>query len=352
MRIVIFLKKYCLYLLAVLIISIFLSWPLVLATEEYIFKPDLPIVLSDKNHLIIIEEKEIAQPTENINVLVFGGDIMLSRTVNKKMSTYNNYEWPFQDIAPLFSEADLAIANLESPFLFSNNYNVNTGSFSFKADPKSAQALSLAGLDVLSIANNHILNQGNQGILDTYQVLDKINISSVGTVKRPVVIKESKGIKFAFLAYSYDSSSALISSLDSKQVALDINEARTKSDVVIVLMHAGTEYRREPNQEQIEFAHAAVDAGADMVVGHHPHWAQTIETYKNKTIIYSLGNLIFDQMWSQKTKEGLVAKVYFKDRILDHIEYIPIEIEDYGQAKIMPAGINRDEMLKNIKAQD
>jgi poly-gamma-glutamate synthesis protein (capsule biosynthesis protein) len=351
MPVINFLKKYWLHVLAVIIITVVLLRPVVLATENYFASSPLHL-FSPENHLLKTENKDFSPKPETLNTLVFGGDIMLSRTVNQKMSVYNDYSWPFKNISTLFSEADLAIANLESPFLFTNNYNVKTGSFSFKANPKSVQSLLLAGFDVLSLANNHILNQGQQGITDTYKVLSEAGIAGVGTADNKLIIKESKGIKFVFLAYSYDFSSPLISHLDSKQVALDIKDAQTKADVVIILMHAGTEYSLEPNQEQIEFAHAAVDAGADLVIGHHPHWPQTVETYQGKTIVYSLGNLIFDQMWSKETSEGLVVKAYFKDKVLDHIDYIPINIRDYGQAEIMPLGDNRDKMLKNIKVQN
>lgn len=349
MRLINYFKKYYWYYLSGLLILIILAWPLIIKYKEiYSIKETPNNSIINNNHF---DETKI-KTTEISNVLVFGGDIMLSRTVNSKMSTYQDYTWPFKKIATLFSEADLAIANLESPFLFTNNYEVKSGSFSFKANPQSVKALLLAGFDVLSLANNHILNQGRQGILDTYKVLDETGISSVGTKERSIVIKESKGVKFAFLAYSYDQSSPLISGLDPKQLVLDIKEAKTKSDIVVILMHAGTEYKLEPNAKQIEFAHAAIDAGADLVIGHHPHWPQLIEHYQGKTIIYSLGNLIFDQEWSSSTKEGLVVKVYFKDKQLENIEYIPIEIKDFGQASIMPPGDNYNKMLKNIKALD
>ena len=145
MRVVIFLKKYWLHLLAALAIISILSWPLVLISEDSFFVPYLPHFFSGEQHLVKTENKVLPEKKEVSNVIVFGGDIMLSRTVNKKMQSYGDYAWPFRKISSLFSEADLAVANLESPFLFSNNYNVNTGSFSFKANPKSVQALTLAG---------------------------------------------------------------------------------------------------------------------------------------------------------------------------------------------------------------
>lgn len=331
------------WLIAILVISIILLWPITVLTDKYNNK----FLGLTKRHLEPNTDSKVI-PLKAKNVLVFGGDVMLSRTVNSRMEKYQNYNWPLENIATLFSEADLAIANLESPFLVSNNYQVLTGSFSFKANPKSVSALSLAGFDVLSLANNHILNQGSKGLLDTYKILDGVGIKYVGTRENNLIIKESRGIKFAFLAYTYNQDSKLIANINDDSVKSDVASAKSQADVVIVMMHAGTEYTRQPNKSQINFAHLAIDSGADLVVGHHPHWPQITEIYQGKTIIYSLGNLVFDQMWSKETKQGLVAKVYFDDKEQTNIEYIPIIIKDYGQAQIMPDGAEKDDLLQEI----
>jgi len=114
-------------------------------------------------------------------------------------------------------------------------------------------------------------------------------------------------------------------------------------------MHAGIEYTTIPNQQQKDFARAAIKAGADIVIGHHPHWPQSFEFYQEKPIIYSLGNLIFDQMWSKETKSGLLLKMTWQKE-LKELELIPIQISDYGQAKILPEGIEKESILNNIGA--
>jgi poly-gamma-glutamate synthesis protein (capsule biosynthesis protein) len=125
-------------------------------------------------------------------------------------------------------------------------------------------------------------------------------------------------------------------------------------------MHAGTEYMRTPNQNQTEFAHAAIDAGADMVIGHHPHWIQTTEKYQGKYIFYSLGNFIFDQMWSQDTKEGLALKITLSKipapRLqgtpvpakLEKLELVPVIIENYSTPRLA----NEVESLRILKKID
>lgn len=332
----------------ILIIAALSLWPFFKLTGDRNWLPTH--MLSDfinQETLPVAQEAAPEKITENI--LVFGGDIMLSRSVNGQMEKFQDYSWPFEKIYSLFSEADLAIANLESPFLVSNKYVVPTGSFSFKANPKSIEALKLAGFDVLSLANNHMLNQGLTGLKDTSDILSGASIGFTGKASANLVVKESRGIKFGFLSYTYAADSSLIANmLKISQLKTDIKEAKKKSDVVIVMMHAGTEYKKTPNDQQIAFAHAAVDNGADLVIGTHPHWIQTVEQYQGKTIIYSLGNLIFDQMWSHETSIGLVVKAYFMDKKLDKIEYIPINIKNYGQAEIMPDGVEKDAILKSL----
>lgn len=331
------------WIILAMVVLFFLSWPLLSTNSLWLWHTNS----EDNNHLIV-NSQPVTTP-KNKNVLVFGGDIMLSRTVNAKMEKYQNYNWPFEKIASIFSEADLAIANLESPFLFTDNYQVLSGSFSFKANPQSVAGLSLSGFDVLSLANNHILNQGKKGVLDTKKVLDEAGISYSGLVENNLVIKESNGLKFAFLAYTYDDSSALIANMSNEsQLQLDIESAKEKADIVIVMMHAGTEYVKTPNKQQVSFAHLAIASGADLVIGHHPHWPQIIEQYQGKTIIYSLGNLIFDQMWSLETRKGLIAKVYFDGKELTNIEYFPIIIKDYGQAELITDETVKNDFLKNL----
>ena len=281
-------------------------------------------------------------------VLAFGGDVMLSRVVGQKITKYNDYSWPFRAVAEILSGADLAIVNLESQFLQnSKNYFVPTGSFSFKADPRTVSGLKLAGIDVVSLANNHFGNQGERGMADTFEILKNNHIDYLGAGKNifeahKPVIREIKGIKFGFLAYGYpedlytaSTSTSGIANMNLARAKEDIKKTKEQTQITIVLMHAGTEYISLPNAQQKEFAYSAIDAGADAVVGHHPHWVQQMEIYQGKPIIYSLGNLVFDQMWSLETREGAVVKIYFQDDSLEQLEIIPVRIEDYGQPKII-----------------
>lgn len=280
-------------------------------------------------------------------ILLFGGDVMLSRTVNAKMSTYNNYLWPLESIASTTAQADITAFNLESPFLKGANYNVPTGSFSFKANPDSVSSLVSAGADVLSLANNHIMNMGEKGLFDTIDILQTNNIMPIGAgtnladAHAGTIIKRNHW-RIGFLAYAYPDDSSVatetrpgIANMNLEELKKDIEALQPQVDLIVVMMHAGVEYVSKPNAYQLEFAHAAIDDGADLVIGHHSHWLQSWEVYKGKPIFYSLGNLVFDQMWSPATSHGLLLRLNFKEDLSGQAEFIPISISDYGQAHII-----------------
>jgi len=292
--------------------------------------------------------------------LVFSGDVMLSRVVSQKMEKYGDWSWPFRSVASEMSAADLAIINLESPFTEGGSHLVKTGSFSFNADPRSIAGLKLAGIDIAALANNHMTNQGRKGVSDTKRILAAGGIASIGAgldaaeAAEPVV-KEINGIRFGFLSFAYPadqsvagSSTAGIAGMDVAKMEAEIGKLESRADKIIILMHAGTEYVSKPNWQQTGFARAAIDAGADMVVGHHPHWVQTTEIYKGRPIIYSLGNLVFDQMWSQETREGALAKAIWNGKELKSIEFIPVIISDYGQAAAMTSTPDKSRVLKRM----
>jgi poly-gamma-glutamate synthesis protein (capsule biosynthesis protein) len=127
-----------------------------------------------------------------------------------------------------------------------------------------------------------------------------------------------------------------------------VEEAKQRADFVIVSMHAGTEYADKPDDSQVNFAHAAIDAGADLVIGHHPHVVQTMEKYKEKYIFYSLGNFVFDQMWFQETTEGLTIKAYFTKSGIGKISLSPITMENFAQPKITTYG-DAEKILQRLE---
>lgn len=287
------------------------------------------------------------------------GDLMLSRTVEQKMLAQGDWTYPFRETFELTSGADLAFGNLETTVI--EGEIIRSDSFFFRTDPRAVQGLQLAGFDVLSLANNHMLNFGREGLESTLENLDGAGISHVGAgvsaeeISKPV-IREIKGIKFGFLAYSYakDQLSNFEGGVygtafaDTEKMQAEVAELSQSVDVVVVSMHSGVEYKTSPSSAQKSFARSAVDAGADVVIGHHPHVVQTAEKYKNGYIFYSLGNFVFDQMWSEETRLGAAAKVIFTDGKISGVEFIPVKIFDYCQPQIFE-GQEAEKILERLK---
>ena len=310
----------------------------------------------DKSLAQYFTEAENYAKTNKPNSLTFlaAGDIVLSRKVALKIKKSADPLLPFSKMKDLLNSVDFSFANLESPANGTENFNAGE-TLVFNAPKNYLIGLSKFKFKILNLANNHALDQGQKGLEFTAKYLDENNISHVGTGKnledawQPAVI-EQNGIKICFIGASYASindggktvNDYVARIEDVENLKLKIKNSKSRCDFVVATMHAGVEYKRNPNQAQIDFAHTAIDAGADLVIGHHPHWIQTTELYKEKYIFYSLGNFIFDQMWSQDTREGLVLKIQLTKTPtpslqgtpvpakLDSIELIPVIIDNYS----------------------
>jgi poly-gamma-glutamate synthesis protein (capsule biosynthesis protein) len=272
------------------------------------------------------------------------GDIMLSRNVAAKIKKHSDFGYPFASTSVMLRGADFAFGNLESPI--TPGPTVPTGSFTFHADPGVEKALATANFKILSLANNHLPNYGRKGIEDTIKYLGAAGIAHTGAGKdlaeaSAPALFEIKGIKFAFLAYNdsdvvppgYGAADGRAGTalMDIKNMQTAVSSVKQQADFVIVSMHSGSEYTEEITKSQTEFARAAVDAGAELVLGHHPHVTQRVERYKDKYIFYSLGNFIFDQMWSEETRRGAAVKFYFRRTGLLRAEVMPTRIMDYAR---------------------
>lgn len=329
-------------------------------------------------YLKSLEIQKSEKQIENKVSLLAVGDIMLSRNVAKKIKEANNFLLPFKNFKEISGNVDFSFGNLESPISGSNDFNLS-GSMVFNTPPAYIEGLIKNNFKILSLANNHAFDQDLAGLEYTIQYLDKNNIKHIGagnTLEEawaPAFV-EQNGIKICFIGASYASindngkttNNYVARIEDLENLKSSIQNIKSTCDFIIATMHAGTEYTTKPNQAQIDFAHSAIDFGADMVIGHHPHWVQEIEKYcpsfpsspgeekmpegqmrlncqNPKYIFYSLGNFIFDQMWSQETREGLVLKIQISKNknqselqgpknpsILKNIELIPIIIDNYS----------------------
>lgn len=305
--------------------------------------PAAPAAPGPQAGLPLAPEPELAPAPARVT-LVAVGDIMLSRTVGKTIAAKGDVRYPFLRMRDWLRGADIAFANLETSI--TPGRAVEQGEMLFRADPRTVDGLVDAGFDVLSLANNHTPNFGQKGLRDTFRYLHDAGIAFAGAgedaaAARAPTVLERGGRRFAFLAFndtdvvpaSYAAGPAHAGTafMDVDVMAEAVRDARKAADVVIVSMHSGREYAYVPDASQVRFARAAIDAGADLVIGHHPHVVQTVERYKDKLIFYSLGNFVFDQMWSEPTREGLAVKFTFEGPRVVRADLLPVRIEDYAQ---------------------
>jgi poly-gamma-glutamate synthesis protein (capsule biosynthesis protein) len=242
------------------------------------------------------------------------------------------------------------MANFENPapdvFRFHEHGTV------FNADPELIEGLAHAGIDWVSLANNHIGDAGSRGILQTMASLDGWGIAHGGAgpdaeAAHAATLVDVGGVTAGILGYDviappYWATGSRVGSaeLSTAAVRADVAAARAAgADLVIVFPHWGVEYTTRVSAQQERLGHAAIDAGADLVIGNHPHWAGAVEIYNGKPIWYALGNLVFDQTWSEPTMEGITLELTFAGTRLVQVRMRPHLILDRAQPNFMdPAG--------------
>ena len=262
--------------------------------------------------------------------LLFTGDIMLDRGVEWEVEK-NGGDWrlPFLKIADTLQKADLAFGNLESQI---SDQGTNRGSiYSFRANPQSLEGLTYAGFDVLSVANNHSLDYTREAFEDS---LSRLWESGIVPVADSLAIKEVKDIRIGFLAYTNFAGIAKVDWDNLQEVIKDIRRAKSRVDILVVSLHAGEEYAKDPNEFQKAFARNAIDGGADLVVGHHPHVVQALEQYGQGWIAYSLGNFVFDQPFSKETMSGAILKVILEDKKIKEVSFLPTKLNSSFQVEL------------------
>jgi poly-gamma-glutamate synthesis protein (capsule biosynthesis protein) len=288
--------------------------------------------------------------------LMLVGDIMLDRGVEYVINSYGggDYKFPFLKIADYLKEADILFGNLEGPI---SNKGERVGSiYSFRNNLAVIEGLNFAGFDILSVANNHIFDYGREAIEDTFNRLKTAGIDYVGGGFNEIeayspIIREVNGTKIAFLAYTNLGSKFWaakgeelgIAWLEKERMEKEVKEAKSQADIVITSFHYGEEYYLEPTSFQVSISRAAIDAGADLVIGHHPHVAQKIEKYRTGYIAYSLGNFVFDQGFSEETTKGLILKVLVENGKIKKIIPIEIEINKLFQPELLKALLRNPE---------
>ncbi len=279
----------------------------------YILIVFLVVLLAAYGMSNLLSQKNVEQNSNvsKSNVTIFfTGDVMLGRGVDDILSNGVNI---FQNVESLFQNSDGAIINLEGPFTTSSS-NFKQ-SIPLKANPSYAHVLKDNNIVVACLANNHIMDYGGKGLVDTISSLKSSGVNYTGAgdnleqATQPVYLNV-KGRKIAVLNFmdnttftefsASEMSAATINSsgyapADWNIIKNRIDEAKNNSDATVVIFHYGNEYSTSPNTYQTELSHKCIDEGADMVIGSHPHVIQKVESYNGKPIFYSLGNFVFDQ---------------------------------------------------------
>lgn len=284
-----------------------------------------------------------------ILTLVFGGDVMLGRTVQTNIETYGG-EWPFSQVASTLKSADITVVNLESP-IRSDASKTALDSLVLRGDPEGLKGMVLSGIDVSSLANNHIPDMGVKGAKETRELLQENDIQPVGAgttpeeAKAPVII-ERQGVKVAFLSYAYGvnftSPGVYFQVATPALVTEQVQAAKTQADAVIVLCHCGTEYATLANAHQKSIAQAAAEAGAALYVGHHPHVPQPFTTVQGMPVVYSLGNLVFDQQPGQNRDRSALLQITLQAGKVTTAHLLPYQIKKLGQPQFLTADKDKE----------
>jgi len=273
------------------------------------------------------------------------GDVMLDRALGEAVLA-GDVDYPFAQIEGMLSIADITIGNLESA-LGDLGTPENKG-YTFRAPKEAAETLSLAGFDLLSLANNHAMDFGAEGLIQAIQLLEARGINTAGAgaddaaAHRPVIF-EMNGIKLAFLAYvdvpveyrGFDARAWTagenrpgVAWAEPNRIHADVTAALSQADLVVVILHSGYENVVQPSPPQVAAAHAAIEAGAKLVIGHHTHVLQPIELFRDGVIVYGLGNFAFEDAGPPET--GLL-NIWIDARGVRELELVPLLLDTDGR---------------------
>ena len=292
----------------------------------------------------VLSLQELFHPTYNLPIdpskvrtMIVTGDIIPARGVAYFAAVKHDYLWPFRPTADFTKNADITYVNLEAPLVSGCPVSA-ASSFTFCGDPRFVNGLTLMGAKVVNLANNHLTNYGPAGVAATDKLLNDHGILTSGL--GPVAVIDVRGIKFGFIGFN-----GVGRAIDKTALKAGIARARQLADIVVVQFHWGKEYERQPMADRgvptpddpVAIGHDSIDWGADIVIGNHPHWYQGIEIYHGKLITYAHGNFVFDQMWSEETREGVIGTYTFYGTQLVAASWKAVRIYDYGQPVFMNA---------------
>ncbi len=290
--------------------------------------------------------KVTKDPNSHITISMVG-DMMLGRNIKDYIAARKGYEYPFNHVLPYFQASDYVTGNFENPITTKEEdaYKKADKFIHISTDKEAATALKKVGFHSVSLANNHMLDFGPDALSETIEAFAKAGVDTVGagrdyTDARRIVYKEVNGVRIAIVGLSEvipkefaakKNRAGIASMKNVKSLVSLIVKAKRGADLVIVHAHWGGEYDSGAHPVQVQLGRVMIDAGADVVIGHHPHVLEPVEIYNGGVIFYSLGNFIFDQGWS-RTRESVLAQYKINKDGKVQIELHPMYIRE-GQPR-------------------
>ncbi len=304
-------------------------------------------------------------PARPVSLLV-GGDVTVGHhyeeyfdeQVGKGRTREEMFAYGFKEVKAVADAADLFLVNLECPF--TDSADKLPKNFNFRARPELVNTLLAGGVDVVSLANNHMMDYGPQGLVDTLMTLEQAKIPYFGAgrtlaeARRPALVTVG-GVRFAFLGYFFLGTRNIeppqvyatettpgvaghfadIAEME-RMLREDILAARAQADVVLPFFHWGIESTYDPQPYQLQLARVAIEAGAAGVLGSHPHVLQAMEVHQGAPAIYSLGNFVFGGNWNPKDKRSALVKARFSPGGYLSSEIIPLKTDRYPEFPMQP----------------
>ena len=296
-----------------------------------------------------------------LSTLVAVGDLNFADGIGAKIIANPNYPWA--GVKDVILAANVLVGNLEVPL--SNRGAIYTEkTWILRADPRTVSALVSGGFDVVTLANNHMMDYGPQALLDTLNVLDDKRIGHTGggmnlnQARQAAFITAADGTRFAFLGYSLTYPEIFWANNNRPGTAFgspayfinDIKQAKAMADHVVVSFHWSDEMHYYPSDYQKQYGRQCIDAGASLVLGHHPHVLQGLEVYKNGLIAYSLGNFAFGSL-SNKVKDSVILAIDYDQSGLIQAKLYPVNINNYEvnfQTRLRH-GIDAERVLQDLR---
>ncbi len=310
--------------------------------------------------LALLGLTEVRAQSSEITVSAVG-DIMLGGTATPELAR-EGYDYPFERVLSLLRDADVTFGNLEGPL--TQRGEAARKQYVFRSPPQRvAPALARAGFDVVSLANNHTMDYGFEGLRDTMQALADAGVryagagENLGAARRPALL-DVNGVRLAVLAYSLTFPEEFWATDDrpgtafghEHQVRADVAAARAQAAVVLVSFHWGQEGSAQLREYQRKLGHAAIEAGAIAVIGHHPHVLQGIERYRDGVIFYSLGNFVFGSYSADATRSA-IAQLSIGDGRVRELRLYPINVKN-AEVVFQPyvlSGAAADDVVQHLQ---